>query len=85
MGAEFLAEVDYSLALLKQNPRLGHRMDDTYRRIHLRRFPYSLLYKLNPEARLIQIIVVSHQRRRPDYWRNRVEERVTAYIVPLAA
>ena len=85
LGADFLAEVDYSLALLKQNPRMGHRVDDTYRRIHLRRFPYSLLYKLDRAAGLIQISVVAHQRRRPDYWRNHVEEAAAVYAVPLAA
>jgi plasmid stabilization system protein ParE len=85
LGADFLAEVDYSLALLKRNPRLGHRVDDTYRRIHLRRFPYSLLYRLDLKAQLIRISVVGHQSRRPGYWRNRVEERVPLYKVPLAA
>jgi plasmid stabilization system protein ParE len=84
-GAEFLAEFDHTLALLKRNPRLGHRGDDTYRRIHLRRFPYSLLYRLDLEVQLIRISVVGHQSRRPGYWRSRVEERVPLYEVPLAA
>jgi len=85
LGAEFLAEVDHVLALLEQNPRLGQRLDDAYRRIPLRKFPYSVLYRLDLEAQLIRISVVGHQRRRPGFWRNRVEEHVPLYDIPLAA
>ena len=80
LGADFLAEVDYSLALLKRNPRLGHRVDATYRRIHLRRFPYSLLYRFDLEAQRIRISVVGQQKRRPDFWRDRVEEIAPVYV-----
>jgi len=39
----------------------------------LQRFPYHLNYLLHGEA--IAIVAVSHNRRRPCYWRERIENR----------
>jgi toxin ParE1/3/4 len=80
LGAEFIAEVDRVLAVLQAHPQLGYRMDDSYRRIPLRRFSYSLLYKLDYEKQLIRVSVVAHQHRRPGFWRGRVEEAAPLYI-----
>jgi len=33
----------------------------------------------------MRIVAVFHQRRRLDFWRNRVEEPDTVYAIPLAA
>lgn len=40
------------------------------RRILLDRFPYSLIYRELPDV--IQILAVTHCRRRPGYWKNRM-------------
>jgi hypothetical protein len=82
LGAQFIMEVDRMLAILRLNPWLGQRLDDTWRRVHLLQFPYTLIYKCNDS---ISINVVCHQHRRPDYWRGRVEEPVPDYVIPIAA
>ncbi len=47
LGAEFIEEVARVLAVLRSNPWLGQRLDDTYRRALMRTFPYSLMYRLD--------------------------------------
>lgn len=41
------------------------------RMVPLRRFPLSLIYR--ERAGVVLILAVAHQRRRPQYWRNRFE------------
>jgi plasmid stabilization system protein ParE len=79
LGAEFIMEVDRVLIVLRLYPWLGQPLDDTWRRIHLHQFPYTLIYKSNDRNDSICISVVCHQHRRPDYWRNRVEEPIPDY------
>jgi len=40
------------------------------RRIVLRRFPFTIIYRVGGEQ--IQILAVAHQKRRPGYWRDRL-------------
>ncbi|MAF84250.1 MAG: hypothetical protein CL797_09125 [Chromatiales bacterium] len=85
LGAQFIIEVDRMLAVLRLNPWLGQRLDDTWRRVHLHQFPYTLIYKFNDRNDSICISVVYHQHRRPEFWRNRVEEAIPDYVIPRAA
>jgi plasmid stabilization system protein ParE len=78
--AEFLNEVERVLAALREYPRLGQRLDETYRCIQLRKFPYSLIYRIDHDEKLIHISVVGHQSRRPGFWRDRVEELGAVYL-----
>ena len=39
------------------------------RKFLLRRFPYSVIYRLTDAA--IQVVAVAHGRRRPGYWKTR--------------
>lgn len=32
------------------------------------RYPFTLIYRLSPD---VEIVAVAHQRRRPEYWRER--------------
>ena len=80
LGAEFVEEVARVLAVLRRNPWLGQRLDDTYRRVLMRTFPYFLMYRLDDEKKLIRVSVVGHQRRRPGFWRDRVEEAGAVYL-----
>ena len=70
LGEEFILDVEASLRLIGDFPNLGSRGPAGTRRIHLRRFPYSLVYR--PEADVLRIIAVEHQRRRPGFWMDRV-------------
>jgi hypothetical protein len=85
LGAEFIMEVNRMLAVLRLNPWLGQRLDDTWRRVHLHQFPYTLICKSNDRNDSVCISVVCHQHRRPDYWHDRVEESNPDYVIPCAA
>ena len=62
---------DSQKKLLVEKPEIGARIDEIFRRMLLNRFPYVLIYSLEPER--IWIVAVAHQRRRPGYWRRRIE------------
>ncbi len=44
-------------------------VDHRHRRGLLRRFPYSVIYRVEPEG--ILVVAVAHSRRRASYWRGR--------------
>lgn len=69
LGAEFLDEVQSVVNILRQHPELGRTIDQEFRQALLHRFPFSLIYSLEPDA--ILIIAIAHQRRRPGYWMDR--------------
>ncbi|MBU1775437.1 MAG: type II toxin-antitoxin system RelE/ParE family toxin, partial [Gammaproteobacteria bacterium] len=48
----------------------GAPVADGFRRVIVRRFPYSVVYRAKGEH--IYIIAVAHQRRHPNYWSDRV-------------
>jgi len=72
LGNEFLSEVERLLATLSDVPVVGEKLDRIHRRIPLRRFPYALIFRC--EADLIRFIAIAHRRRRPRYWKPRVQE-----------
>jgi plasmid stabilization system protein ParE len=70
LGRPFLAEVQRTVDRIVENPRLDQTVRQGIRRRLLRRFPFGILYQVDPEA--IVIIAVMHLRRRPGYWSDRV-------------
>jgi plasmid stabilization system protein ParE len=70
LGADFLNEVQRVINILREHPELGQPVGGRFRRAVLHRFPFSLIYSIETGA--ILIVAVAHQRRRPDYWRNRI-------------
>jgi hypothetical protein len=42
------------------------------RRFLLKRFPYSIYYRWEPQQALVAIYAVMHFGQRPGYWRNRL-------------
>lgn len=84
LGDVFLDEVHQFVGLLVENPRMGRRVRTDRRSVVLKRFPYRLVYTLDDIG--ILIIAVAHQRQRPGYWGQRVEETRPRYLVlPKAA
>lgn len=69
LGQAFLSEFSRATVLLTQSPRIGAPWRKQYRRVMLRRFPYSLIYVLGTDE--IRILAIAHQRRRPGYWAQR--------------
>ena len=70
LGLDFLDDIDHVIALLRNHPGLGQRVEKDLRRALLRRFPFSLIYAIESDA--IVIVAVAHQSRRPGYWRDRL-------------
>ena len=70
LGNGFLAEVERSIRKITYFPQTGTPHLGDARRALTRRFPYSIIYTIR-EAQII-IVAVAHQRRRPDYWLERL-------------
>ena len=68
-AAAFEAEIAHAMERIAGAPDRYPPYIDESRRILLRRFPYSIVYRLNTDS--IEIVAVAHWRRRPGYWRHR--------------
>jgi toxin ParE1/3/4 len=69
VSAAFLSEFNRAAQLLVMHPGLGTPTSRNRRLFPLRRFPYSLLYRVEDDC--VRIVAVTHHRRRPNYWRGR--------------
>ena len=69
LGKSFSAEVERTITLIREFPDSGSQVWPNRRRVLVARFPYSVIYRHDPDA--VVIVAVAHQRRRPAYWRSR--------------
>ncbi len=69
LGADFLGEFERTLDFLLRFTGAGRLLPHGSRRLSLRRFPYHLIYRIDPDR--VLILAVAHHRRRPGYWRAR--------------
>ena len=65
----FLKEIETSVEQVMKAPEMWPLYEDDIRRYVFRRFPYSLLYRV--ESSRILVLAVAHAKRRPGYWRER--------------
>ncbi len=72
LGRDFLARFESALAVIRHNPNQGAFLRPPVRRVLLKRFPYLLVYLVKADE--IFLVAVPHKRRRPFYWRLRLEE-----------
>jgi len=70
LGERFGSEVRHAIERLLEYPAHGVPMDTDLRRIMVTRFPYFLIYSFTTD--LLRVVAVAHARRRPGYWRSRV-------------
>lgn len=70
LGDEFRACVDAALAAAARDPLAYPRVEGELRRVLVRRFPYAVLYLVEPDR--IEVIAVFHGARDPREWRRRV-------------
>lgn len=70
LGVSFLEELDAALDRIIAHPKASPLVGRDVRRAVLRRFPYSVFYAI--ESDRIWIIAVAHQKRRPNYWLDRL-------------
>ena len=68
LGAALVVEFEQAMRLVQAHPeawKLVH--PEGVRRIGLRRFPYSVFYRIDPDGCPL-ITAFAHHRRRPGYW-----------------
>jgi plasmid stabilization system protein ParE len=70
LGERFIDEIDAGIAILVLQPRIGQQFEEEFRYFVLDEFPFSLVYRIEPEK--IWIVAVAHQSRRPGYWHERI-------------
>jgi toxin ParE1/3/4 len=70
LGRDFLEDLQQGVDTLRAHPEIGVRVADDLRRLLLHRFPFSLIYAVEPDA--VLIVSVAHHRKRPGYWRSRL-------------
>jgi plasmid stabilization system protein ParE len=73
LGAQFRANLSQAIILLRQYPEIAPVLRGNLRCKSLLRFKYNLIYAIEDSE--IRILVVSSQRRRPDYWVDVVRTR----------
>jgi hypothetical protein len=70
LGARFAEAIEKAAALALVFPDVGSPSFSGSRRVTVKDFPFSLIYKSSAHG--IVIFAVAHQSRRPGYWRARV-------------
>src|SRR4051794_25282698 len=69
LGAQFIAEIDATLRLAATHPERFPVKHADIRRVAVRRFPYSVFYRVEP-SRFV-VLVIFHGRRNPRIWQAR--------------
>jgi plasmid stabilization system protein ParE len=69
LGDAFVTEVQHAVDALATSPFAGTAVEKDVRWWLLRRFPYSVLYRVCDDH--LRILAIAHQKRRPFYWRGR--------------
>ncbi len=67
LAADFYRELCKAEQDVVQMPDFWHVLGQGYRRKHLKRYPYSLVYRVEPDG-LILVVAVAHSSRKPNYW-----------------
>lgn len=74
LAARFVAGLQHGVDHLKTLPFSGTPIASDVRRYALRGFPYRLIYSAAPDG--VFVLALAHTRRRPFYWRNRIERPI---------
>ena len=70
LGDDFLGDIQHAIDSIRERPRLGAEIAHGFRRVLVRRFPFSVVYFIELEQ--IVVVAVAHQSRSPDYWKERL-------------
>jgi hypothetical protein len=69
LGEEFYLEIHATIDRILSYPQTWPVLDGEIRRCLVHRFPYGVLYSVQPEG--ILVLAVMHLRREPGYWKVR--------------
>jgi plasmid stabilization system protein ParE len=70
LGDEFRSEVYSTIARIRSNPLQFVIVERAIRRAFVRRFPYTLLFRVVNEE-TVRVLVIRHHRRRPSFGLSR--------------
>ena len=70
-GINFVAAIEFALGVILESPERFQRVG-AVRVYRLDRFPYKIYYEWNETRQHVRVLCIMHNKRRPDYWRNRV-------------
>jgi plasmid stabilization system protein ParE len=68
-ASRFEAEVERILGLIESSPEMFPSYDDDNRFAVLKRFPYSVVYQVQPAQ--VYVVAVAHSGRSAGYWQGR--------------
>ena len=71
-GDRFLFAVRSAVKSILADPVRYQPVGDGIRVFRLKKYPFRLYYTFDEEAQFVCIYAVMHEKRRPDYWRDRV-------------
>lgn len=71
LGMEFIDSVEAAISAILESPDRYRPVGGDVRVFRLKRFPYYVFYRHDTEAGRIRVVAVMHQKRRPEYWRER--------------
>lgn len=72
LGVDFLSEVERAVKSIAESPNTWPILEGELRRRLVRRFPFGILYKVESEE--IVVIAVAHLRKKPGYWKERIQK-----------
>lgn len=72
LGRRFRLLVETAVQKIVESPFLYRIIKAPFRRHLLPKFPYSIIYTIEPDH--IRIIAIAHNKRKPGYWSNRVQD-----------
>ncbi len=69
LGDEFFQEVEKALVKIIGNPQAFPQASKGRRKAHLKRFPYTIFYRIHSDR--VRILSVRHDKRHPNYGADR--------------
>jgi hypothetical protein len=64
--------VEAGISVIVSDPTRFQPVGDGIRIFRMKRFPYYLFYRFHEARQHFRIVAMMHQRRKPDYWRDRL-------------
>lgn len=71
-GDRFVKAVRAAIGQIMLDPARHQSLDQGIRVFRLKVFPYRVYYVHEEQADLIRVYAVMHEKRQPDYWRDRL-------------
>ncbi|MBI4691403.1 MAG: type II toxin-antitoxin system RelE/ParE family toxin [Nitrospirae bacterium] len=70
LAHSFEQEIERVIRLIVESPERWPIYEIKYRKILVRRFPYSVIYEIRDTS--LVVMAVAHGHRKPGYWKNRI-------------